>query len=460
VTRVAFTASEYQADGSIRPSRYVFAGRAADGWEVEREGVLHLRLGPGYRLLAASHCGVCATDLARRHLPFRLPQVTGHELVARDEDGTPVVVEINASHAARGLPAAEWCAHCRAGLPTHCPERLVLGIHDLPGGFGSWILAPTAAVLPLDSAIDVRTSTLVEPFAAALRAAQTIAPRAGERIAVVGPGRLGTLVIAALAAWRATGGPAMEIVAVGRRDDLLDRARGLGADETLRPEDAKLRPCLADVAIETTGSPEGLELALRLATREVHVKSTTGQPTLGLTHLTELVVDELSLAPLRDAPAVGSAVIAPSVPAAVRASLERAGVQVVGPADVHGLPLGGADAAVVTSLAEADAMIRPEAGVERSRVHARGTLLVADADQARTPLLAAVLDRGLVVSTSRCGDFRAALALLGDPRHALRSRLGEALFRNVLPAERLAEAFARAAVGGTKVVVTHPDGLW
>jgi hypothetical protein len=114
----------------------------------------------------------------------------------------------------------------------------------------------------------------------------------------------------------------------------------------------------------------------------------------------------------------------------------------------------------VTSLAEADAMIRPEAGVERSRVHARGTLLVADADQARTPLLAAVLDRGLVVSTSRCGDFRAALALLGDPRHALRSRLGEALFRNVLPAERLAEAFARAAVGGTKVVVTHPDGLW
>jgi threonine dehydrogenase-like Zn-dependent dehydrogenase len=460
VTRVAFTASEYQADGSIRPSRYVFAGRAADGWEVEREGVLHLWLGPGYRLLAASHCGVCATDLARRHLPFRLPQVTGHELVARDDDGTPVVVEINASHAARGLPAAEWCAHCRAGLPTHCPERLVLGIHDLPGGFGPWILAPTAAVLPLESAIDVRTSTLVEPFAAALRAAQTIAPRTGERIAVVGPGRLGTLVVAALAAWRATGGPAMEIVAVGRRDDLLDRARGLGADETLRPEDAKRRPCLADVAIETTGSPEGLELALRLATREVHVKSTTGQPTLGLTHLTELVVDELSLAPLRDAPAVGSAVIAPSVPAAVRASLERAGVQVVGPADVHGLPLGGADAAVVTSLAEADAMIRPEAGVERSRVHARGTLLVADAGQARTPLLAAVLDRGLVVSTSRCGDFRAALALLGDPRHALRSRIGEVLFRNVLPAERLAEAFARAAVGGTKVVVTHPDGLW
>jgi threonine dehydrogenase-like Zn-dependent dehydrogenase len=458
--RVAFTASEYQADGSIRPSRYVFEGETASGWEIQREGALHLRLGPGYRLLAASHCGVCATDLARRHLPFRLPQVTGHEVVARDEDGTPAVVEINASHAARGLPVGEWCAQCRAGLSTHCPERLVLGIHDLPGGFGPWILAPTAAVLPLDAAIDVRTSTLVEPFAAALRAVHTIAPRPGDRIAVVGPGRLGTLVVAALSASRAAGGPPVEIVAVGRRDDLLSRARSLGADETLRLENAERHPGLADVAIETTGSPEGLALALRLATREVHVKSTTGQPTLGLAHLTELVVDEISLAPLRDAPAVGSAVLAPSVPPPVRTMFERAGVRIVAPADVHGLPLGGADAAVVTSLAEADAMIRPAAGLERGVVHARGTLLVAEAGHVHTPLLAAILDRGLTVSTSRCGDLRAALALLGDPRHGLGGRLGDALVGDVLAAERLAEAFDRAAVGGTQVVVTHPGGLW
>ncbi len=459
-THVAFTASEYQVDGSIRPARYGFAGSTADGWEIQREGALHLRLGPGYRLLAASHCGVCATDLARRHLPFRLPQVTGHELVARDEDGTPVVVEINASHAARGLPPDEWCAHCRAGLATHCPERLVLGIHDLPGGFGPWILAPSAAVLPVGAAIAPHTSPLVEPFAAALHAARTIAPRPGERIAVVGPGRLGTLIVAALAAWRATGGPPIEIVAVGRRDDLLSRARSLGADETLRLDDAARRPGFVGVAIDATGSPDGLALALRLATREVHVKSTTGQPTLGLAHSTELVVDELSLAPLRGAPSAGSAVLASSVPAGTRTTLEHAGTRVVAPADVRGLPLGGADVAVVTSLAEVDAMIRPEAGLERGLVHARGTILVADVGQARTPLLAALLDRGVVLSTSRCGDFHAALALLGDPRHGLGARLGDALVRDVLPAERLADAFGRAAVGGAKVVVTHPGGLW
>ena len=460
VTRVAFTAAEYQADGAIRPARYAFAGATADGWEIQRDGALHLRLGPGYRLLAVSHCGVCATDLARRHLPFPLPQVTGHEVVARDEHGLPVAIEINASHVARGLPAGQWCAHCRAGFDTHCPERLVLGIHDLPGGFGPWILAPAAAVLPIDAAIDRRTSTLVEPFAAALHAVRTIAPRAGERVAVVGPGRLGTLVVAALAAWRATGGPAIEIVAVGRRPDLLARARRLGADATLLVEEAERQPGLAGVAIETTGSPDGLALALRLATREVHVKSTTGQPTLGLAHLTELVVDELSLAPLGEVPAVGSAVLSASVPAPIRMRLERQGVQLVAETNVGSLPLGGADAAIVTSLAEVDAVIRPRPGLERGLVHALGTILVADSGQVRTPLLAAVLDRKLRLSSSRCGDFRPAVAMLADARGGLGTQLGEAIVRDLLPADRLAEAFERAAVGGTKVVVTHPGDPW
>ena len=298
MAQVEFTASEYQADGSIRPAAYVFAGSEVDGWEVRREGVPHVDLGPGYRLLAVSHCGVCATDLSRRHLPFRLPQVTGHEVVARDHDGDAVVVEINASHAARGLSEDAWCAHCRAGLSTHCPDRLVLGIHDLPGGFGPWILAPTRAAVPLGAAVDRRTSALVEPFAAALHAVRTITPRAGDRIAVVGPGRLGSLVVAALAAERTSTGIATEIVVVGRRADGLTRARALGADVTLHADDALRHAGSVDVAIETTGSPDGLALALGLATREVHVKSTTGLPTLGLRHLTALVVDEVSLGPL------------------------------------------------------------------------------------------------------------------------------------------------------------------
>jgi threonine dehydrogenase-like Zn-dependent dehydrogenase len=472
--RITFSASEYQADGSIRPASYAFHGSGPTGWEILREGAPHLRLGPGYRLLRSSHCGVCATDLARRHLPFPLPQVTGHEVVALDEANRPVAVEINASHAARG---AGSCAHCERGLPTHCPDRLVLGIHALPGGFSPWLLAPAAGVIPLPAGLDPATAALVEPFAAALHAVRAIDPAGGERVAVLGPGRLGSLVLAALAAWRTRSGRRYEILAITRRHRA--RARAFGADDVLDPARAASMRGVAGVVIDTTGRPEGLPLAAALATREVHVKSTTGQPTAGLAHLTELVVDELSLAPLRTAdltrtrlpsPPPRTAVLLGDVPPGVAADLEARGLRVLGGDDPVALadalardpavPLAGADLAVVTSLAAVDAVVRPRRDRERGLVRARGSILVADVRQPRDGLLAAVLDRGLRLTTTRCGDFRAALDVLTDPAHDLRERLGTAMVSRLLPADRLAEAFAAAAgPDHLKVLVTHPGGL-
>src|SRR5690606_30245208 len=197
---LSFDALEFHADESFRPARYRLRGTPADGWTILRNGSERLRLGPGYRLLRTTACGVCSTDLARARLPFPLPQVTGHELVARDEDGQRVVVEINASHRARGVEAG--CPFCDAGLATHCPDRLVLGIDELPGGFGPFVLAPRDATIPVPDELPDRSAVLVEPFAAALHAVATVAPRAGDVVAVLGPRRLGMLVVAALAAWR------------------------------------------------------------------------------------------------------------------------------------------------------------------------------------------------------------------------------------------------------------------
>lgn len=412
MTRVDFVAEEYQPDGTIRSARYVIDGDAADGWNVEREGRAHLRLGPGYRLVRASHCGVCATDLARRHLPFPLPQVIGHEAVAVDDDGTPLVVEINASCVARGIPP---CEVCRAGMPTHCPARRVLGINDLPGGFGGWFLAPVHAVLRLPAAVPPLAASFVEPFAAAWHAVGVIAPRPGDRILVLGPGRLGSLVVAALAAWRSRRGMNLEILAAARSAASRDRARRVGADQTFTPEQAPA----CDVVVEATGSAAAADLALGLARRELHLKSTTGQQSLGLRHLTALVVDELSIAPAPPAPAEG--------------------------------------AVVARGEADIDAAIRPVAGVEQSAVGARGTIHVAGTGKASTPLIEAVVGRGLRVTSSRCGDFRAAIEVLAQD--GLGERLAAELVRAVVPAERLAEAFARAATESGKILVAHPDGL-
>ena len=465
---IEFDALDYLADQRFAAAHYLLDGDETRGWQVHRDGNLALELGPGYRLLRTKQCGICSTDLARHFLPFPLPQVIGHEVIVTDNEGHRYVVEINASHEARGV--ASECAFCSAGLATHCPERLVLGIHDLPGGFGPWILAPVESCLAIPDNVPDSAAVLVEPFAAALHGVKTIAPRAGECVAVLGPRRLGMLVVAALAGVRTReqlDGRDFAIAAIARDPAMLPLATSFGATEThhLSPEAPALADQSFDVVVDTTGNPDGLTTAVRLARREVHLKSTHGQPACGLAHLTELVVDELSIEPFpTQQPETGTGAwqrlttgVRPRI--AWLASqepppwlMEQADVQRgVAPALAdhyasmsHGLPR--ADVAVVDSAAQADAAIRPQRGKggnELALVRPRGAVLVhPSASVADSVLLEAVVARGLRLTSSRCGDFQSALDLLATDSEL--RRIGERLVTHHFPASDLKEAFAVA----------------
>lgn len=458
--QVEFSAPEYHSDVTFRNAHFRFEGSVREGWTVLRDGKAHLVLGPGYRLLRTVSCGVCSTDLVRHHLPFPLPQVIGHEVLAVNEAGEKVVVEINASHHALGLDAG--CPFCARGLETHCPDRLVLGIHDLPGGFGPHFLAPAGAVIPLPETVPDRSAVLIEPLAAALNAVATVQPGPGDRVAVLGTRRLGLLVIAALRAHRVSTGLDFTILALDRQPDLLDMARTFGADSGLEVEGSGLPAGLAEVVVDATGNPEALDLALRLARREVHVKSTHGQPAAGLQHLTEMVVDEIGVGPFprgedleayglsdRDCPAVVAWLCGSEPPAWLTQSatvLRGAAADVLTDLEAspraHGLPR--ADAAVVDSAAGIDQAVRPLAHREVSLVRPRGFVLLSPGARrdAASSLERAVLDRGLRITTSRCGDFRAALELL-EVDHELR-RVGERLITHAFPVSCIAEAFETA----------------
>ena len=463
---------------------YCFVGSSERGWIVYRNGREHLRLGPGYRALKTRGCGVCSTDLDRHFLPFPLPQVTGHELVADDAEGRHYVVEINASHRARSVK--DDCAFCASGLPTHCPERLVLGIHDLPGGFGSWILAPVEAVLPLPPEIPFETALLIEPFAASLHAVGTIAPRSGDTIAVLGPRRLGLLVVAALAGHRKRSGLDFRILAISRHESLLELAGRFGATDTLISSGRgdSLPDGLADVVIDTTASRAGLELAVRLAEREVHLKSTHGQPSAGLANLTALVVDEIALARMPEEADAGRdwlrtlragrggarrpAKVAWLADADPPGWLASADTRLVRGGDAAELLAGyqrsaeagelpRADAAVVQSSEQVDRAIRPSEASELSLVRPRGEIALPRSSQPRvadSPLLRAVAGRGLRLSSSRCGDFREAIDLVRRDADLL--RLGELLVTHRFGAEKIREAFTVArSPDCIKAVIEH-----
>jgi len=305
------------------------------------------------------------------------------------------------------------------------------------------------AALPVPTSLPDETAALVEPFAAALHAVRTVAPRAGERVLVLGPRRLGMLVVAALAAERRSTGAGFESVAGVRREALGELARELGADAFERVGSDGPAAASADVVIDTTGAPEGLVHGLRAARRELHVKSTHGRRAGGLAQATALVVDELRIEPLADGP--------PAAPGAwLAAGAPPDGWQ---RGEAAALAAGGARFArvAVDGAAAADAAIRPDPARETSLLEPGGSLVVPrGARPAGAPLLEAVAARGLVVSTSRCGELRDALALLAaDPALA---GLGPRLVTHRFGPDALAEAFrAAASPEARKVLVVHPE---
>jgi threonine dehydrogenase-like Zn-dependent dehydrogenase len=447
----SFRAQELHSNGSFHTTSFRIAGSTSQGFVLERQGALLLELPPGYALRKSRCCGICSTDQARPFLPFPLPQIIGHEVLV-EEGGRLAAVEINASHAAIGSPAATGCPLCAGGLPTHCPDRLVLGIDRLPGGFGPWILAPVGNIVPVPTGMPPDTAVLVEPFAAALHAAETVDLQGAERVAVLGAGRLGLLITAALGAVRSRHRLSFSITVIETNRARADLALRLGADSR--------ETGTFDIVIEATGTPEGLGQALGLATREVHVKSTTGRKTLGLRHLTEMVVDEVSLAPCTDreldrlvAGGARSVLLrgSPISPDLVSALTRRG----LAPEQLDGEGVApGADAVVVTSLEEADRTLRPRPGREAGLVRPRGTILV-DRKAPPTGLLAPLFERGLRITTSRCGDLHRAFRVL-EQLGSEGVDLGQLLVTHHLPASDMNAAMTAALQpGAIKVVVDH-----
>lgn len=479
--RVEFEGLEYHEDDRVQAAAYTLEGSGAEGWCVTRNGAKHLELGPGYRLLRTDRCGICSTDLDRRFLPFPLPQIIGHELIALDAEDQRHVVEINASHQARGL--AVECPFCDAGLDTHCPERRVLGIHDLPGGFGPWVLAAENAVFALPRSLPDDVAVLMEPFAAALHAAEWIDPQPGETVAVLGPRRLGLLVVAALAARRRRDAATFRILALSRHDDLSRIALSFGADHAAHPSGESGGPePVADIVIDTTGSPAGLETALGLARREVHLKSTHGQPAAGLVHATELVVDEISLEAWPEDPGALRALLASApcragdppqiawlsegvppenlsqaLPAGADLRVGRdAGNLLERWEQIPGGRLPRADIAIVDNVEAVDRVLRPRLPDEISLVRPRGRICIRNPQVESGPLGRALVQRGLRLSGSRCGNFRKALPLL-ESDSALRGCLAQ-LVTHRLAAGELPQALRLAREPGCiKIVLAHPE---
>jgi threonine dehydrogenase-like Zn-dependent dehydrogenase len=236
-----------------------------------REDLPEPAVAAGEALVQVRLAGICGTDLELVEGYYPFAGVPGHEFVgevaaapgAPEWVGRRVCGELNV--------VCGRCATCARGDRTHCERRTVLGIKDRHGAFAERLVLPLENLHPVPDGVPDEAAVFVEPLAAALRIQEQIAIGPGQRVLVLGPGRLGSLVARSLAR---TG---CALAVAGRR------------------EAADLEPRSADLVVDSNGSPEGLALARRAVRPRgtVVLKSTYhGEAAL---NLSPVVVDELTL---------------------------------------------------------------------------------------------------------------------------------------------------------------------
>lgn len=211
----------------------------------------------GEALIRVTMSGICNTDLeiARGYAGFT--GTLGHEFVGVIEDpgdgalprGTRVVGEINAG--------CGGCERCRRGDPRHCPTRTVLGIVGRDGAHADLVRLPARNLLAVPETVSDMHAVFAEPLAAAYGILERCPIASGQRVAVIGDGKLGLLCAFALHA----AGHAPLVVGKHASKLALAEARGI---ETMMLDGARDRGRIFDIVVEASGGASGFALALDL----------------------------------------------------------------------------------------------------------------------------------------------------------------------------------------------------
>ncbi len=243
---------------------------------------------PGESLIRPHLVGICNTDMeiTRGYMGFR--GVLGHEFVGTvlqsDDDtlvGRRVVGEINA--------ACRRCPACLRGDESHCPHRTTLGIDRRDGAMAEALVLPNACLHPVPNSVSDEAAVFTEPLAAALEIVQQSHLRPTERVAVVGDGKLGSLMVQVL---RLTG---CEVMLVGHHPERWPLFERQGIRCLHSSEVGEQQRATCDVVIDGTGQPAGLATARHLVRPRGRLVLKSTFAAASNLNLTMVVVDEITL---------------------------------------------------------------------------------------------------------------------------------------------------------------------
>jgi alcohol dehydrogenase len=204
------------------------------------------------RLLAA---GICSTDLELQRGYYGFSGTPGHEFVGEVTDcadkswlGKRVCGEIN-------LACGE-CEWCKRKLGRHCPTRTVLGIVKHPGSMREYLTLPIRNLHRVPNSMTNEQAVFVEPVAAACEILDQVKIPKGERVAVLGDGKLGLLIAQVLQASGA------KVQLFGRHRDKMKLVEPTGVTTELAGD--KMPQRAFRYTVDSTGSSAGLSTAIAM----------------------------------------------------------------------------------------------------------------------------------------------------------------------------------------------------
>ncbi len=240
---------------------------------------------PGEALIRPHLVGICNTDLEITRGYMNFHGILGHEFVGTvvDSDnpywrGRRVVGEINA--------ACRRCSTCLRGDASHCPHRTTLGIYRRDGAMADLFTLPESCLHEVPATVSDEAAVFTEPLAAALEIVEQSHIRPTERVAVIGDGKLGAMIVQVL---RLTG---CELTLIGRHPERWELYRQQGV-QCIRS--AEIKNDQFDVVVDCTGNPSGLAIARQLVRPRgrLILKSTFAAETQ--LNLSMVVVDEVQI---------------------------------------------------------------------------------------------------------------------------------------------------------------------